>query len=111
MSDSGGAEGTLRYDVLMTDEALYGLADVRPDRVYQRLGELIPALASFPRYGQAYDPYYVAACPPVPCRVFYCGPYGVYYTVDDEGRTVTVLAVEDERRDPRRRFCRDDFGL
>lgn len=94
------------YEVVLTDEALYGYAGVTGDREYARIGEIIELLARFPRYGQVYDPYYRAALPPVPCRVFYCGRYGVYYTVDDERGRVLVLGVEDERRDPTGRFSR-----
>lgn len=92
------------FSVMMTDEAVYGCADVEPERVFRRVGELMGALSMWPYYGQAYEPAYEAAAPAVPCRVFYCGAYGVYYTVDEERRLVTVLAVEDERRDPTKRF-------
>lgn len=92
------------FQIQMTDEALYGYARVEPERVYRRIGDLIDTLCVFPRYGMEYDPYYPAAQPAVPSRVFYCGHYGVYYCVDDDHRFVTILAVEDERRDPRNRF-------
>lgn len=99
------AESRKQYKVVLTDEAVYGYANVEGDREYARIGEIIDSLARFPYYGHEYDPYYRAALPPVPCRVFFCGRYGVYYTVDDDSATVTVLAVEDERRDPLGRFA------
>lgn len=92
------------YEVALTDEAVYAYASIALDRIYERVGELIGTLAQFPYYGQVYEPYYAAAQLPVPCRVLFCAQYGIYYCVDDATRTVTVLAIEDERRDPRRRF-------
>lgn len=100
-SELGGARP---YAVQMTDEAVYAYARIPSDDVYRRMGELLGNLASFPRYGQEYDPYYDASRPPAPCRVAFCGRYGIYYHVDDESHTVTVLAIEDERRDPKTRF-------
>lgn len=92
------------YEVSLTDEAVYAYASIVSDRIYERVGELIDTLARFPYYGQVYEPYYIAAQPPVPCRVLFCAQYGIYHCVDDARRTVTVLATEDERRDPCRRF-------
>ena len=97
-------ESAIPYTVQMTDEAVYAYARIPSDGVYRRVGDLLGTLASFPRYGQEYDPYYDASRPPVPCRVAFCGRYGIYYHVDDESRTITVLAIEDERRDPKTRF-------
>ncbi len=98
------AEAREPYEVSLTDEAVYAYASIAPDRIYERVGELIDTLARFPYYGQVYEPYYAAAQSPVPCRVLFCAQYGIYYCVDDVRREVTVLAIEDERRDPRRRF-------
>ena len=92
------------YDIELTDEALYALASIPSDRIYTRVGDLIDMLAAFPRYGQVYDPYYRAAEPPVACRVLFCGSYGIYYHIDEDKRLVTVLAIEDERRNPLGRF-------
>lgn len=92
------------FDIELTDEALYAYSAVTPDRLYQRIGDLIDFLALHPYYGEAYDPAYEAARPPVSCRVLYCARYGVYYHVDDERHLITVLAIEDQRRDPLARF-------
>lgn len=92
------------YEVQLSDEAVYDLADVAPDSAYRRVGAMLEVLADYPYYGEAYDPYYKAALPPVPCRVLFVGRYGVYYTVDDDARTVIVLAIEDSRRNPEGRF-------
>ena len=94
----------VEYEVQLTDEAVYGLAEVMPDVVYQRVNEMLSVLATFPRYGEEYDPYYEAARLSVPCRVLFVGRYGIYYAIDEEGQKVTVLAIEDSRRDPRNRF-------
>lgn len=98
------SDSAREYEVILTDEALYGYSDVRPDSVYERISELIKSLARFPYYGQEYDPYYVAAKPDIPCRVFFCGNYGIYYFVDESTKRVTVLSIEDERRNPAFRF-------
>ena len=98
-------ESEARYDIEFADEAVYAYACIPSDEVYNRMGKLIDTLAVFPYFGQAYHPCYRAAEPPVACRVLFCGRYGIYYHVDDERRVVTVLAIEDERRDPMNRFC------
>ena len=91
------------YRVQMTDEAVYAYASIPADNIYHRMGELLKTLGNFPYYDQEYDPYYEAGRPPIPCRVMFCGRYGIYH-VNDESRIVTVLAIEDERRNPRNRF-------
>ena len=102
--ERSGEDGKVAFTVQLTDEAIYALAEVKPDAVYRRIGEMLKVLASFPRYGEEYDPHYEAARPPVPCRVLFIAHYGVYYAIDEEARMVTVLAIEDSRRDPRGRF-------
>ena len=92
------------YEISMTDEALYAYVEIPSGDIYARIGTLIDFLALHPYYGEAYDPAYESAQPPVECRVFFCGRYGVYYHVDEEKRLVTVLAIEDQRRDPLARF-------
>ena len=79
-------------------------ADIVPDAVYQRVGAMLKVLGSYPYYGEEYDPYYKAARPAVGCRVLFVGRYGVYYTVDDDARIVTVLAIQSSRRNPKSRF-------
>jgi mRNA-degrading endonuclease RelE of RelBE toxin-antitoxin system len=100
---------TKSYEIRLTDEAVYAYADVMPDEVYERMGDLITFLAEHPYYGGEYDPYYKASKPPVDCRVFYCASYGVYYHVDEEEAAVTVFAIVDTRRNPLRRFSGIDF--
>ena len=82
------------------------LANIPSDALYLQVKAAIQRLAQFPELGRAYDPQYEAARPPVPCRVLYAGRYGVYYAGFDApaGEPLVVLTVEDERRDPLRRF-------
>lgn len=92
------------FDVVMTDEALYAYAEVPSERVYARIGNLIDFLAEHPYFGEEYDPYYQAAFPPIDCRVFFCAHYGVCYHVDVEQRNISILAIEDHRKNPLSRF-------
>ncbi len=92
------------FDVVMTDEALYAYAEIPSERVYARIGNLIDFLAEHPYFGEEYDPYYQAAFPPIGCRVFFCAHYGVYYHVDVEQRNISILAIEDHRKNPLSRF-------
>ena len=96
--------GRPTFEVHMTNEAIYGLAVVVPQDVYDRISFLIGNLRAFPYYGGKYQPYYQAAMPDVATSIFYCGHYGVYYTVDEGRQAVIVLAVEDERMNPLGRF-------
>lgn len=36
------------YEVQLTDEAVYGLADIVPDAVHQRVGAMLKVLGSYP---------------------------------------------------------------
>lgn len=92
------------FDIVMTDEALYAYSEIPSSSVYARIGTLIDFLADHPFYGQEYDPAYKAAMPPIDCRVFFCARYGVYYHVEIEDRVITIVAIEDQRRDPLSRF-------
>lgn len=77
---------------------------MHPASVYKHMGRLIDFLAEHPFYGEEYDPHYPAAMPPVSCRVFFCGRYDIYYHVDDDRRTITVLAIESTSMDSMGRF-------
>lgn len=103
-SDHGCEESAEPFEVLLTDEALFSYSEITSTKIYSRIGFLIDFLALHPYYGEAYDPYYEAAVPPIPSRVFYCSHYGVYYHVNTKARTVTVLAIVDQRRNPLSRF-------
>lgn len=92
------------YEIRLSDEAVYAYSEIPSKKIYDRIGFLIDFIGLHPYYGQPYEPYYRAATPPIPCRVFFCGHYGVYYNVDHESQTINVLAIEDERRNPLNRF-------
>lgn len=92
------------YVIQLTDEAVYGYADIASTDLCDRIDRLIEFLEDHPYYGQVYDPYYEASRPPVPCRVFYCGHVGVYYHVNDPDRIITVFAMVNQRRNPLGRF-------
>lgn len=92
------------YSIRLTDEAVYALSDIQSEALAERIGSMLGNLSKFPHYGSVYDPAYKSAKPPVACRVFYCGPYGVYYHVDEQNHVVAIIAIEDERRDPMGRF-------
>ena len=103
-SDNDREENAGPFEVLLTDEALFSYSEIASTKIYTRKGFLIDFLALHPYYGEAYDPYYEAAVPPIPSRVFYCSHYGVYYHVNIKARTVAVLAIVDQRRNPLSRF-------
>ena len=92
--------------VVISQLAQDQLAAIPSDALYLQVKDAILRLSQFPLLGRLYDPGYDAARPPVTCRVLYAGRYGVYYTGFDAPPDVplVVLAVEDERRDPMRRF-------
>lgn len=75
-----------------------------PRASYEKVSALIDSLQTMPYRGRVYDPIYDAARLPFECRVAYSGQHGVYYTVHDSERLVYIRYIEDQRRDPRRRF-------
>ena len=74
---------------------------------YKKVSALIDSLQNMPCMGRVYDPIYDAARLPFECRVAYSGQYGVYYTVHDSEHLVYIRYIEDQRRDPHRRFEED----
>ena len=98
------AEEPAAYEILFADEAYLAYVALPSDRLFDRITHSIKLLECSPLLGRIYDPAYEAKRPPVPCRVLYCEHYGIYYTVDDEARALYILAIEDQRRDPKNRF-------
>ena len=92
------------YTVAMTDEAFYAYYALPSRRIIEHVKHNLRLLETSPYLGRIYDPAYEAKFPPLPCRVLYCGHYGIYYRVDDETKIVTVFALEDQRRNPLDRF-------
>lgn len=98
------AQKAIPYEILFADEAYLAYVDLPSDRIFERITHNIELLEYSPLLGHVYDPAYEAKQPPVPCRVLYCEQYGIYYSVDDETETIYILAIEDQRRDPKNRF-------
>lgn len=93
--------------VVLSELAQEQLLAIPSDAAYLHVKEAIRNLSLFPQMGRVYEPDYEAAVPPVTCRILYAGRYGVYYTGpdgDSPAAPLVVLAVEDERADPKRRF-------
>ena len=70
----------------------------------QKVKKMLQLLDTVPEIGRVYDPDYPAAQPPFEMRVTFAGRYGIYYTVEEAEKTVRVLFIEDQRRDPLNRF-------
>ncbi len=103
--------GAPSFAVEVTDEAYLDLLALPSDGLLERMGRFLKLLATTPFLGRVYDPAYEAKQPPVKCRVLFCGNYGIYYEVNENALTVTILAIEDQRRDPLNRFSRYDYAI
>lgn len=104
-------EAVPEHQVLITDEAFYSFVALPSERTFAHVQNSISLLANTPYLGRIYDPAYDAQRPPFECRVLYCESYGIYYAVDDGARTVTVFALEDQRRNPQARFSALEYGV
>ena len=102
--DSSPNASSESFEIILTDEATYSLAEIPSPKIYSRITALIDFLANHPYYGEKYDPYYEASFPPIECRVFFCARYGIYYHVFPKEQQILILAVEDSRKDPLSRF-------
>ena len=92
------------YEVLIAPVAVGALLSVSSKADRRGLDRVLLLLDTVPMIGRVYDPLYDAARPDGEVRVVYAGHYGVYYEVDEEALEVHVLYIEDQRRDPKRRF-------
>ena len=79
-----------------------------PDAVYEKVRSSVCLLASNPRMGRVYKPDYDAPKPPIPCRRIVVPTTNVelFYHVDDERLTISVLFACDARSDPMRKIWR-----
>ena len=102
--DSSLGASSEPFEIILTDEATYSLAEIPSNKVYSRICALIDFLAAHPYYGEEYDPYYEATFPPLTCRVFFCAHYGIYYHIFDDEHQILILAVEDTRKNPLSHF-------
>lgn len=90
-------------EVVVTDEAQIQLSHITSKVDQSAVKHALLSLKVIAEAGHSYDPVYEAALPPVECRVIYAGNYGIYYFIDHYSRVV-ILAIEDQRADPRKRF-------
>lgn len=92
------------YEVIIAPVAERALHRVASKADLRGIDRVLLILDTAPYIGRLYDPLYDAARPDGEVRVVYAGHYGVYYEVDEAAREVRVLFIEDQRRDPLRRF-------
>lgn len=104
-------ENQPHFKIALTDEAYFAYASLPSERLLKRMTNDIGLLACTPLLGRTYNPAYEAKRPPFPCRVLYCEHYGIYYGVNDDESLVTIFAIEDQRRNPRKRFSSFEYGL
>lgn len=96
------------YCVVLAPSVIDAMADISSRDDARRVRRRLEVLQTAPYMGAIYDPVYDAARPPHQVRATYAGHFGIYYTVDDAGRTVNVEYLEDVRRDPMGRFESDE---
>lgn len=92
------------FEVLLTEGASQTYAAIRSNADLMAVNRSISALKTLPYIGRSYDPVYEAAKPPFDLLVAYAGHDGIYYVVEEDLRQVHVYFIEDQRRDPMRRF-------
>lgn len=95
---------TPHYAVKLTHEAMRASEFVKAKSDIAKIKKMLRLLDTVPEIGRVYDPDYEAATPPFQARVTYAGRYGIYYTVDEDAKVVTVFAIEDQRSNPLNRF-------
>ena len=97
----------MEYAVLMAEQAERALLAVASAADFKRLKKSKDLLKTSPELGRIYDPSYEAAQPPFVCRQLPVPGthYTFYYVVDHVVRTVFVLEIADQRRNPAHRFC------
>ena len=92
------------YQVSLSDDALFVYLNIPSGRDFDAVDTTLNLLGEFPYYGRVYDPLYEAARLPFEVRVAFAGRYGIYYEVIEAQRLVAVHYIEDQRRDPTKRF-------
>ena len=98
-------EGDLEYyGVELADSVLSALVGIgsREDAIKVRRRLLMLEVA--PGMGAVYDPVYESSMPDHEARVTFAGHFGLYYTIDEENRRVSVEYLEDCRRNPLKKF-------
>jgi len=92
------------YEVILSPTAIGAIRHVKSRADLRRIDGILLILETLPRIGRTYDPLYPAAKPPEPILVAYAGNYGIYYEIQEESKHVNVLFIEDQRRNPLKRF-------
>lgn len=95
------------YNVEITDYAANFIEqNVALESVLRRFEWAVEMLSTFPFLGSVYDPEYITARPPFPCRYLPLPdtPFTLHYTVDETALCVTIIDIEWPAGDPRKRF-------
>ena len=99
--------GSVSYKVEITDYALDFIErNVALKSALRRFEWAVEMLSAFPSLGPVYDPEYIAARPPFPCRYLPLPdtPFTLYYTVDEAAFRVTIVDLEGSPGVTRKRF-------
>ena len=100
------------HPVLITDEAINQLLSIPSARDYESVRKTLSLLGIIGEAGRDYEPVYSAARPPIPCKVLYAGNYGIYYSCSvNKDESIVVFTIEDQRRDPKKRFISISEGF
>jgi plasmid stabilization system protein ParE len=92
------------YVVTMSSQALDVYLSLTNENEAAALDSAIALVGAFPHIGHVYDPIYEAARPKFTLYVTYSGRFGIYYEIFDKDHTVHIDFIEDQRRNPKRRF-------
>ena len=92
--------------VILSETATNALLEIPTRSGAKAVAQRLQALQTFPEMGTHYDPEYPATHPDHEVLVTYVSHYGIYYIFDRElrGGTVYIEWIQDERRNPMRRF-------
>lgn len=97
----------MAYLVRLTEYAEGLLTEwITSERVFEKVEHTADLLAQYPALGHAYDPRCAAAAPPFPCRCIAVSdtPFTLYYLIDGDAQTVTIISIEWSAGDPAKRF-------
>ena len=92
------------YNVILSPTAEQALLNIKSHSSKMHIDNILLIFDTTPYIGRLYDPLYDAARLPESIMVAYAGHFGIYYEVSEENRAVYVYYIEDQRRDPTRRF-------
>lgn len=92
------------YRVVLSHLVHQARYSITAKRDRQKIKKILQLLDTVPEIGRIYDPNYAAARPPFAMRVVFAGRYGIYYVIEEAEKTVRVLFIGNQRRDPLNRF-------